>query len=234
MSEPRRVGGRPGGRPFAAAVLALAAGCGSPEIPVPNYGPDDGSIRFRDDAEANAEVDVPIGELAFTAADGSPRTIDDLAPGRPVVLVVTRGQTDPICPVCTTQTARLIKAYPRFRELGAEVVVVYPRRAEGGEGMFEAFLEVVAQRLETKEIDVPFPIVFDPGLAVVRRLEIESELAKPTTLVLDARRRVRYAFVGETYTVRPSIETLLTQVRRVVGDGGAAEAVGGDPSEGGV
>ena len=214
------------------AAVVVLAGC--PDVSAPprpmakaepptfDYGADYGDIVFLRDAASNDEfvrsvTPMSLGDLSFVVADGRVVTLDDLAPNKPVVLVITRGQTQPICPVCTTQTARLIRAYPEFRDLGAEVVVVYPKLAGAGAGMFDAFLDVVAERLEKRDIDVPFPIVFDPGLKVTRKLDIENTLAKPTTLVLDADRSVRYAFVGETYVDRPSIQTLLNEVRNIVG-----------------
>ena len=205
---------------FALFVSVLAAaGCRGDDrayVEVPNYGIDDGSVEFVDGASSRGELaDVPIRELPFVDQSGRTVTLDELAPGKPVVLVITRGRTKPICPICTTQTARLIAAYSRFSELGAEVVVVYPRPEDVGGESFDSFLEVVSQRLDRKEIEVPFPIVFDVGLQVVRRLGVAGSLAKPTTMVLDEKRSVRFAFVGETFTHRPSIESLLDEVRKL-------------------
>ena len=210
-----------GGRRRVAAVVAalLVAGCSgldSEADATPDYGADYGEMVFRD-APTNAEFDVPVRSLTFVTTDGRAVTLEGLAAGRPVVLVITRGRTQPICPVCTTQTARLIRAYPQFAKLGAEVIVVYPKDDPMSDGSFGAFLDVVAQRLDEQTIDVPFPIVFDPGLAVVRRLNIEQSLAKPTTLIVDEGGNIRYAYVGETYTERPKIETLLNRVREIVG-----------------
>ena len=204
------------GRTIVAAALLLAAGCADPPADF-SYATGDLSMVFPTVTESNKEVAVPISDLTFTRADGGEVRLDDLAAGKPVVLVITRGQTDPICPACTTQTARLIKSYPDFVSAGAEVVVVYPKREESDGRVFEEFLGVVSARLSEPDVSVPFPIVFDVGLKAVRSLDIEMDLAKPTTIILDADRNVRFAFVGESITQRPSVESMLQQVRGLTG-----------------
>lgn len=57
--------------------------------------------------------------LKVITADGQRRLLSQVSPGRPVVVVVMKS---PSCPVCLEQLARLAQQRPAFNKLGATVV----------------------------------------------------------------------------------------------------------------
>ena len=209
-------------------LLALVTGCdNSPPDPYAGYGSnsdngdsaygDYGSyygaseITFLDEASSNASLDDGLPGISFIESSGEERKIGDLAPGKTLVVVVTRGNTVPICPYCSTQTARLIKNYDAFKELGAEVAVVYPIETGDDSSRLTNFLEDVKTRLDDASNPVPFPVLLDVELKGVDQLGIRKDLSKPAAYVVDAEGAVRYAYVGENLADRPGISVLLAE-----------------------
>lgn len=118
-------------------LLAAAVGCGdsAPDDPYANTGTgsdaygsyyDSGEITFLDEASSNASLDAGLTSLSFVNSSGQESLIRNIAPEKTLVIVVTRGNTVPICPYCSTQTAQLISQYESFKERGAEVALIYP------------------------------------------------------------------------------------------------------------
>jgi peroxiredoxin Q/BCP len=197
-------------RPLALALALAAAGCGSPAIPV-----GDGSVgyevaEFKDDAPANATV----AEFPRTFVDAAGAVVDLAAlRGRKVVLVVLRGvpqtTSGAFCPSCLAQAGGLMASRSEFEKRRAEVLVLFPGPAERvGE-----FVET-ARRQTTGEPPAAFRLLLDRDLAACDRLGIRSDLAKPSTYVLDTEGRVTYAYVGVTSTDRPSVKAVLAQLDR--------------------
>lgn len=201
-----------------AALLALAAiGCGGTDE---RAGPERESALRRQsfpDVAPNRPVGEPLeADVALTRPDGGELRLSSLR-GRPVVLVFNRGFAGFICPYCTTYTAQLAERTRDLRGLGAEVVVVYPTRAQD-EAEVARFRAAVDELLEEDGLPAtPFPVYLDRGLAATRRFQLEGELTRPTTFVLDSEGVVRYAYVGSTPDERPSIDRVVEEVRRVVG-----------------
>jgi peroxiredoxin len=185
-----------------------------------------GEIKFLDSAQSNAELDHGIAALDFIDSQGQHVALADLTGTRPVVLVVTRGNTTPICPYCSTQTARLIADYEQFVQRGVEVVVVYPVAAATDVENLDRFLANVRTLLGDPNRQVPFPVWFDIELKAVDQLGIRQDLSKPATYIIDHAGQVRFAYVGAHLADRPSNQALLTQIDQLqigvpVGDAGA-------------
>lgn len=204
-------------------LVAVAVGCGDtpPADPYANsggggdsgyeylYGDDE--ITFLDDASSNSSLDAGLTGISFIESTGEERKIGDLAPGKTVVVVVTRGNTIPICPYCSTQTAQLINNYEAFKKLGAEVALVYPIETGADSARLTSFLDNVKTRLDDASNPVPFPVLLDVELKGVDQLGIRKDLSKPAAYVVDAEGVVRYAYVGEHLADRPSIAALLAE-----------------------
>ena len=109
-------------------VLLASVGCsngtggGSSGDASNNFGYPIGEIKFQDEAPANTTVAESITSLMFTRPAGGEVSLQDFVKEKTVVLVITRGNTTPICPYCSTQTARLIGAYDDFVQRGVEIV----------------------------------------------------------------------------------------------------------------
>lgn len=223
-------------------IVVLAAGCGQQPSSY-NYGTNynyggDGEYaevemseargvtgpKFQAISDSNTDQPYDPAGFRFTRNDGTAVTLDELAPGKPLLLVVTRGAEENLCPACTAQTARLYDAYEDFAAAGAEVVVAYPKRIEPTGGVtFDQFLQQVNNLLSREKTQPPpFPIVFDADLETVKALGIEADLAKPSTFLFDADRSLLFAYIGESVVDRPDIESLLAIVRRSVGAAPAA------------
>lgn len=184
--------------------------------PYSDYGNlDYREIKFKDDAKTNAEPNDAINNLQFTNRDGEEVSVKDLAPGKNLVLVITRGVYGEICVFCSTQTSRLMTNYVRFGELNTEVAVVFPMKAND-EAAWKSFVRSAHEKTENEVTDeTPFPLLLDLGLKVTKELDIESVLAKPATYIFDKDRRLRYAYVGENIADRPSIEALLNELKQI-------------------
>ena len=82
-------------------------------------------------------------------------------------------------------------------------MLVYP----GPTDTVPVFLEAV-QALRAG-FEPPFPIALDVDMQVVKELDIAATLAKPTTIVLDEKGIIRYAFIGRQPANRPSVRDIL-------------------------
>ena len=213
-----------------AIVLVSICGCGDgssanlPGNPGPSkrgtyaYVEDYRTIRFSDDAESNVDPVDRIADLTFTTTDGVAQRVRELAGQKNIVLVVTRGFAGQVCVYCSTQTSMYVNNYARIAERDAEVIVVYPLEEMDGQGTLERFIKSVRAKLEDerhKSEPIPFPLVLDPALKGVNELGIRADLAKPSTYILDKQGRVRFAYVGQKDSDRPSISAVLRQLDKL-------------------
>jgi peroxiredoxin len=207
--------------PLAGLVLILA-GCGTPALPG-DAGP---RIKFKDDAKTNSEPkSAELGELSFVDSTGNKVDLVSYRGKSNLVLVVTRGfvgsetQQDGksvgnICTFCSTQTSRLIANYGKFKQRNAEVIVVFPVARKSDEGALNTFA-VRVQGERKSPGDAPFPLLLDVDLAAVDALGIRADLSKPATYILDKKGEVRFAYVGQNLTDRPSVKALLDQLDEI-------------------
>jgi alkyl hydroperoxide reductase subunit AhpC len=90
--------------------------------------------------------------------------------------------------------------------------VVYP----GSREHLDEFVEA-AKKSEKTEVDsVPFPLVLDEDLVAVGYFNIASNLAHPSTFIIDKQGNVRLAYVGADMTAdRPSVAAMLRVLESV-------------------
>jgi peroxiredoxin len=208
-------------RHFGLVVIFLAgSGCGGSApapapAPAPNYY-DDGygvqTIAFLPEAQSNAATDVGLSDLTLTRPTGESVKVRELSGMQGVVVVVTRGNTNPICPYCSTQTAHYIRDYEEFRRRGIEVVIVYPIEVRADNARLEAFLTDARTRIGDPKRPVPFPVLFDVELTAVDQLGIRKDLSKPATYILNAAGEVQYAYVGAHFGDRPAVSAVLSEL----------------------
>ena len=169
--------------------------------------PDAKAIVFKDDVTSNVEAPTGLDGLVFFDTRGQRVTLEKYLGRKNVVLVFTEGfGGGMLCPFCKTQTSRLVANYERFEQLDAEVLVVYP----GARDHLDEFIEAATQT-ERKQVDrVPFPLVLDEDLSAVGFFKIASNLAHPSTFIIDKGGNVRLAYVGADMSAdRPSIAAML-------------------------
>ena len=219
---------------WAMGAACVLAGCTGEEPPPPVVAPAGGAgpyasyytageIKFLDAVATNAPTDG-VAALAFTDVNGNQVALSDYVDRKHVVLVITRGNTNPICPYCSTQTARLISAYDQFVEQDAEVVLVYPIESTGDSDKLAAFLADARGRLDDPGREVPFPVLIDVQLKSVDQLGIRKDLSKPATYIIDKEGQVRFAYVGEHLADRPSADSLLGQLATLNADAPETQA----------
>ncbi len=151
----------------------------------------------------------PLTQTRFLSATGSVLDIAKQRGKKPVLMVVLRGFSGQVCLYCAAQTTAIGKNIAKFRELGVEVVVIYPGPVEAVAPFIEAVRSLANE-------PPPMPVALDVSLIAVRQLGIEDNLAKPTSLIIDKEGIVRYAYVGSTIADRPAVKDLLNELARYV------------------
>ena len=163
---------------------------------------------------------VPIPDAELLDAHGAKTTLYAELAGRPAVIVLYRGAWCPYCNL-TLRTYQQ-ELLPRVLERGAVLLAVSPQKSDGSLSMQEK------NALE-------FPVLSDPGNAIARALGVltapsaevlaaqrehgldltetnadgSPELPMPTTVVLDAARRLRWLDVHPDYTTRSEPDAIL-------------------------
>ena len=195
--------------PFTLLLLALlVSGCES-KSPYGRAAENLQAIKFKDNAVTNAKVPDKVSELTFVDTSGAKVKLADFQGKKNVLLVITRGFTQPLCPFCRAQTSRLVSNYDKFKDLNTEVLLVYP----GQKGQLEKFLKSV-DTVDKGQIEkVPFRILLDDGLEAVKFFGIEARRAYPSTYIFDKQGQTRFAYVGGGDADRPSIQAMLEQLK---------------------
>lgn len=172
--------------------------------------PDSTDIVFKDEVQSNVEVPEGLDGLVFLDTTGKRVALKQYLGTKNVVLVFTEGFAGGmLCPFCKTQTSRLVANYDKFAELDTEILVVYP----GSRDHLDEFV-AAAKKSEKVEVDsVPFPLVLDEDLSAVGYFNIASNLAHPSTFIIDKQGNVRLAYVGADMSAdRPSVAAMLRVV----------------------
>ena len=166
--------------------------------------------RYRDSqklqiARPNALLGNQLPIKRFLGSNGDLVDIGSF-PGKKIVLIILRGFAGGICLACSAQTLALSKSVEKFSEKNAQIILIYPGKAES--------IPVFTSVLETLEKDfkAPFPIVLDVELELIRQLTIEGSLAKPTSMIVTADGKIEYAYVGKNIADRPTVSTLLLEL----------------------
>lgn len=160
-------------------------------------------------AGVKSKTEQGKGGAVFLDANRNEVRLDDYL-GKPVVLVFTRGFPGYICPMCTTYTAQITVAHQKFKDAGAEVLIVFPGEAS----QVDEFIDACQQIAETDEV-LPFPILIDPDLAAVKAFNIRADLSLPATYIFDKNGDIAWGFVGEQPHQRPSVAVLLEEVKKL-------------------
>ncbi len=173
--------------------------------------PSQAEIQFKDSVSSNVPVPEGLDGLVFLDTNGRRVALESYLGKKNVVLVFTEGfGGGMLCPFCKTQTSRLVANYQRFRDLDSEVLVVYP----GSRDHLDEFIEA-AKTSDKQQVDeVPFPLVLDEDLQAVSFFKIASNLAHPSTYIIDKKGNVRLAYVGADMTAdRPSVSAILSVLK---------------------
>ncbi|MDP1547761.1 MAG: peroxiredoxin family protein [Anaerolineales bacterium] len=128
-------------------------------------------------------IEAKIGSLApdfsLLATNGQTILLTDFRGKQNVIVFFIRETT---CAQCRTHVAQLGKMHEKFREAGAEIIVIL------GEDMEKA-------KEYAEGIELPFPILCDPDRAVYNLYELEKYFLlfqRTASLVVDKDGIVRY------------------------------------------
>lgn len=151
--------------------------------------------------------DAAVDDAAVDNTDADDTAADDTAGPRPA-----GGKS--FCIYCSTQTSRLVANYEKFRQRNTEVVVIFPVVDSSNAAELQNFAAKVQGAGKTSD-DFPFPIVLDVALLVVDALGIRDDLSKPASYIFDSQGQLRFGYVGQSISDRPSVQALLDQLDRI-------------------
>jgi len=155
---------------------------------------------------------LPVGK--FIDSNGQVVELQSFLGKQVVVVAVMKGfYSQGICIYCSRQTAELVKVYPKFKEAGAEVLVVYP----GKESHIPEFAKSVKEleNADNPAFRLPFHVLLDVNQDTVRALGIAEDLARPTTFVVDKEGTVRFEYLGRNLSDRPAAAMILDEVKKL-------------------
>src|SRR5262249_27003065 len=150
----------------------------------------------------------------FIDSSGKANNLADYAGKKVVVLSIMIGfYSQGVCVYCTRQTADLARVTPELRNLGAEVMVVYP----GGGDHIDTCVRAVRdyEKSDDPRFHLPFKVLLDVNQDAVKALNISGDLAHPTTFVLDKEGIVRYQYTGRTISDRPAAKDVVDEVKKL-------------------
>ena len=152
-----------------------------------------------------AIVGKPLPQTRFLDSAGG--VIDLARPTRTTALIIMRGFSNSICLYCSSQTAAVIKMHREFTAAGIDIMILYPGAADS----VPAFLKSAHGLAKDGEVapTFPVPVLLDVNLQLVRGLQIEDQLARPTTLIVNPDGKVTWAYVGRSMSDRPSLPEVL-------------------------
>ncbi len=141
-------------------------------------------------------------DFQLQSLDGSQFRLSEDAGKGPVVLIVLRGFPGYQCPLCNRQVQEFVSRATAFADAGARVVMVYP-------GPRDRATEFVAD----KKLPPNFHLLLDPAYQFTNlyslRWEAPRETAYPSTFIIDAHRKIRFAKISNTHAGRSTAAEVL-------------------------
>lgn len=193
---------------FLVFLSAGLTGCsgGNSKTPVYQYP----APEFKDDAPANRPLDREFPSV-FVDKDGNTVDLKMFRGKKSVVVVVLRGvpqsATGAFCLNCLAQVSGLIAKKDEIAKRDAEVLILFP----GSSDTVEEFINQARQQTDGQP-GLSYPLVLDKDYAIIDRLDIRGDQAKPSTYILNKEGQLVYAYVGESISDRPSIKAVLKQL----------------------
>lgn len=123
-----------------------------------------------------------------------------------VVLVILRGWPEYQCGICTRQVGSLIAEAGKFKEMGADVLMIYPGPS--------AVLQDKANEF-TQDFVLPDNFIFalDPDYSMINkyglRWEAKKETAYPSTFVIDKSGKIVFSKISTKHGGRSKIEDVI-------------------------
>lgn len=183
--------------------------------------------KIANDAKSTRPLKVgqPAPEVSFQDITGKPVSLASLHAKQPIVLVFFRGGW---CPFCTKHTQELIKAYPRIKELGAELYGVSPDNPE-------------SSKTNVDKNTIPFSILSDADVTAISAFGLAFEVDKdtlkryagfgidlekasgkthhalpvPAVYIIDRSGKLAFAHSNPDYRQRLDTKTIITELEKL-------------------
>ncbi|MDB4639995.1 peroxiredoxin family protein [Pirellulaceae bacterium] len=199
---------------IAAAYLVLTKA----ETDKTRHGSATGEIKFDDDLVSNASPEQDFSSLMLTDSAGKEIYLKDFVGKSNLVFVVLRGYSYAVCPYCSAQTQRVINRYDEIKEQDANVVIAYPLNGRGDRDKLDLFIAAANRGTGLTNDELPLTLGVDFELKVVDALGIRADLSKPATYILDKSGKLRFAYVGDSLSDRPSVNAIINQLKQINGE----------------
>ena len=145
-------------------------------------------------------------DFSLEASDGHFLKSSDIQPGWFLVLIFYRGSW---CSACQNQLLNLKDDFPKFAQLHAALAAVSVDSVEDS----AAF---------TQQWRFPFPLLSDPQLKLIDAYGArhpnghgEHDIARPTVIIIDSNKTVRYKYIGKDPTDRPTDNEILFTLQQI-------------------
>lgn len=163
-----------------------------------------GWIALRTAVKIDGTPSVAVGDYApnfmLKDQDGKDVRLSDLTDQGRVVLIFFRGR---YCLVCRAALKGLLPKLEDFKSSRVAVIAVGPMTPE-----------------EAKGFDLPFPVLSDPGLETTKKYGLVHEkgmmgkdVPRPTTMLLDKERKIRWMRAETSVRIRPDPEEIFEQLK---------------------
>jgi alkyl hydroperoxide reductase subunit AhpC len=192
-------------------MVMTVVGCSKKDSEVDGKSKNSGSAIAPKDFASNHQSTQPLGELRVWHPTEEMVTLSKYIGEKNLVLVVSRGFSGALCPMCIAQVQSLTNSYSQFTDRDAQVVVLFPVQDQDSRSRWENLRDSALDPDKGLK-EIPFPILVDVEQDVVKRLGIEDELAKPSIFIVDKKGEVQYAYVGSDPADRPNVEVVLQRL----------------------
>jgi alkyl hydroperoxide reductase subunit AhpC len=192
-------------------AMLLCVGCSKKNDSVGANAKISDSANTNKDFASNHQTTQLLSELRVWHPTEDMVTLSKYMGDKNLVLIVSRGFAGAVCPKCIAQVQSITQAYSQFAERNAQVVVLFPVQTQDDRSRWENLRDSALEIREGNQ-SIPFPILVDVEMNVVKRLGIEDELAKPSIFIVDQMGEIQYAYVGSDPADRPDVEAILKRL----------------------
>ena len=178
----------------ALALVFLLTGCGGGDS----------------DQQVTKPGGLQLGDKAydFSLLDSTGHTVKlaDLQPGWYLVVILYRGHW---CSACQGQLLGLKDDYPKFTALHSTIVAISVDSIEDSADF-------------NQQWRFPFPLLSDPQLKVIDAYGARhpqghdgKDISRPSTIIIDSNKIVRFKYVGKDPTDRPTDNEILNVIQQM-------------------
>lgn len=157
-------------------------------------------------AAAPPTVGDKAPDFALSTVEGKNVRLSDMLSKRPVVLVVLRGYPGYQCPYCNLQVQNFIANSQGFRDLGAQVVMIYPGPPQDLNAKANEFVA-------DKKLPDNFDLLLDPSYQFTNlyglRWNAANETAYPSTFLIDNQGVIFFSKIVKEHGARTKAAEIL-------------------------